>query len=178
MPLRGVEAELCHGPPLHFVLRLEGLEPLGGAEWPDKSTDWQRLSSIGFRWVICAASDGPGYDPSPLEFLDRIELQDLSGGRQSLNPAAEFKKIAAIASNAYSKLEEGGILVHCVGGRGRTGTIIGAILRYRGYDSAEIIDFLDAAYRRAGKPAGWPESPWQSQVIGRLQVPPAGADIE
>jgi protein-tyrosine phosphatase len=71
-------------------------------------------------------------------------------------------------------LEEGGILVHCMGGRGRTGTIIGAILRHRGYGSAEIIDFLDAAYCRAGRP-GWPESPWQSQVIRQLQVPSGGS---
>jgi hypothetical protein len=95
-----------------------------------------------------------------------------------LTPRPNSKRFAAIASNACSKLEEGGILVHCMGGRGRTGTIIGAILRHRGYDSAEIIDFLDAAYRRAGKPAGWPESPWQSQVIRRLQVRGAGACIE
>jgi hypothetical protein len=31
-----------------------------------------------------------------------------------------------------------------------------------------VIDFLDAAYRDAGRP-GWPESPWQSQVIERVK---------
>jgi hypothetical protein len=56
-----------------------------------------------------------------------------------------------------------------VGGRGRTGTIIGAILRHCGYGAAEVIDFLDAAYRAAGRPC-WPESPWQAQVIERVRV--------
>jgi hypothetical protein len=32
----------------------------------------------------------------------------------------------------------------------------------------EVIDFLDAAYRAAGRP-GWPESSWQSQVVERIK---------
>lgn len=32
---------------------------------------------------------------------------------------------------------------------GPTGTILGAILRHCGYGAAEVIDFLDAAYREA-----------------------------
>jgi protein-tyrosine phosphatase len=135
-----------------------------------------RLGTTVFDWLslgdLCG-SCSPGYEPSPLEFLERIELTDLSVKPEPDDPGAEFKEIAAIASKANSKLEEGGILVHCVGGRGRTGTIIGAILRRRGYDPAEIINFLNATYCRAGKP-GWPESAWQSQVIRRLQVPSGG----
>ena len=53
--MRDVEVELGPCPPLHFVLKLEGLGPLGAAKWPDPSTDWGRLYSIGFRWVICVA---------------------------------------------------------------------------------------------------------------------------
>jgi hypothetical protein len=44
---------------------------LGAARWPDPEPDWNELYSIGFRWVICAATDDPGYDPSPLEFLQK-----------------------------------------------------------------------------------------------------------
>jgi hypothetical protein len=66
-------------------------------------------------------------------------------------------------------MNEGGILVHCQGGRGRTGTILGAILRHCGYGAAEVIDFLDGTYVAAGQPKGWPESPWQSQVIERIE---------
>jgi hypothetical protein len=111
---------------------------------------------------------GSGLRSCPLKFLARIGLTDLSAGGPPDNPGAEFEQIAAISSKAFSKLNEGGILVHCVGGRGRTGTIIGAILRHCGYSAAEVIDFLDAAYRAAGRP-GWPESSWQSQVVERVR---------
>jgi hypothetical protein len=118
VPLRDVEPELWHGPPLHFVLRFEGLGPLGAAKWPDASTDWERLSLIGFRRVICVGSKNPGYNPYPLEFLEKIELTDLSGTPEPDDPGAEFDQIAAIASTAYLKLRESDILVHCAGGRG------------------------------------------------------------
>jgi hypothetical protein len=127
------------------------------------------MSSIGFRWVICACSQDPGYDPFPLKFLARIRLMDLSDGGQPDNARAEFERIEGIASKAFSKLKEGGILIHCEGGRGRTGTIVGAILRRCGYGAAEVVHFLDGAYVAAGKLKGWPESPWQSQVIERIK---------
>ena len=169
--LKGVQTEFWHGTQLHFVLKLEKLGPLGAAPWPGEEMDWVRLSSIGFRWVICLCTANPDYDPFPLEFLESIELQDLSGGQSPRDPKAEFKKITTIATEAYSKLKEGGILIHCAGGRGRTGTIIARILCHHcGYGSAEVIDFLNTVYRKVGKP-GWPESPWQSEIINRPQPP-------
>jgi hypothetical protein len=166
--LDGVEYELRDGDPIHFVLKVENYGTLGVARRPEPVTDWNRISSTGFRWVICARSEDPGYDPYPLKFLAKIHLTDLSRGGQPDNHRAEFEQIEAIASQAFSKLNEGGILVHCAGGRGRTGTIIGAILRCCGYGAAEVIDFLDSAYRDAGRPC-WPESQWQSQVIERVR---------
>jgi hypothetical protein len=162
--LDGVECEPGDGRPVHFLLNVEKHGRLGAARLPGAEMDWKRMSSVGFRWVICACSEDPGYDPFPLRFLARITLTDLSAGGQPESPGAEFAQIEAIALKALSKLNEGGIFVHCVGGRGRTGTIIGAILRHCGYGAAEVIDFLDAAYRAARRPC-WPESPWQSQVI-------------
>ena len=150
--LEGVECELGDGHPLHFVLNVEKHGTLGAALRPGAAMDWKRMSSIGFRWVICACSEDPGYDPFPLKFLARIGLTDLSAKGQPDNPSAEFEQIAAVASQAFSKLNEGGVLVHCEGGRGRTGTIIGAILRHCGCGAAEVIDFLNGAYRDAGRP--------------------------
>jgi hypothetical protein len=165
--LNGVECALGDGHSLHFVLHVKKHGVLGAARWPGVEMDWKRMSAIGFRWVICACSEDPGYNPFPLKFLARIGLTDLSGGGQPENPGTELEQIEAVASKAFLKLNECGVLVHCVGGRGRTGTIIGAILRHCGYGAAEVIDFLDAAYRAAGRPC-WPESPWQSQVIERI----------
>jgi protein-tyrosine phosphatase len=120
---------------------------------------------MGFRWVICACAENPDYNPAPLQFLEKIELQDLSCDQLPSNSTSEFKKISAIVSKAHTKLKEGGILIHCAGGIGHTGTIIGRILtRHCGYGSAEVINFLNSVCREVGKP-GWPESPWQAKVI-------------
>jgi protein tyrosine/serine phosphatase len=162
--LQGVQCEIDDGRPLHFVLDLGKRGLLGAARFPVPGTNWKKLSTRGFRWVICACSDDPGYHPFPLDFLERIELTDLYSGGEPPDPDQELEHIAAIALKAYSKLDEGGVLVHCQGGRGRTGTIIGSILRRCGYDSAKIIHFLDTTYVEAGRP-GWPESPWQAQVF-------------
>jgi hypothetical protein len=166
--LNGVKCQLGDGRPIHFVLNVEKHGMLGASRLPGVEMDWNKMSSIGFRWVICACSKNPGYNPFPLKFLAAIDLTDLSDGGPPDNARAEFKQIAAIASKAFLKLNEGGILVHCEGGRGRTGTIIGAILRHCGYGAAEVIDFLNAAYVAAGRPC-WPESPWQSQVVERVK---------
>jgi hypothetical protein len=143
---------------------------LGGLRWAGRGDGLEanviRWFSVGY----CACSEDPGYYPFPLKFLARIGLTDLSDGGPPDNACAEFEQLAVMASQAYSKLNEWHF-DHCVGGRGRTGTILGAILRRFGYAAAEVVEFLDAAYRDAGRP-GWPESPWQSHVIDRIK--PAG----
>jgi protein-tyrosine phosphatase len=55
-------------------------------------------------------------------------------------------------------------VVHCVGGRGRTGTVLGCVLRELGHSPGEVVDFLDRVHKARGK-AGWPESPWQGQLV-------------
>lgn len=65
--------------------------------------------------------------------LEKIELDDLCERKLPQNPTAEVERIAAIASAAYSKLKEDGVLIHCAGGRERTGTVVGAILRHCGH---------------------------------------------
>jgi hypothetical protein len=104
--------ELRGGDPVHFVLKVENYCTLAAARQPEPATDWKQISSIGFRWVICACSEDPGCDPLPLKLLARIRLTDLSDGCPPDNPVAEIEQIAAVASKAFSKLNEGGILVH------------------------------------------------------------------
>jgi hypothetical protein len=109
---------LGHRPPLHLISGWKITARLSGAlarrryGLAANVIDW-------FSVAICACSEDPGYDPFPLRFLARIGLTDLSLKVQPDNPDAEFEQIAAIASKAFSKLNKGGILVHCVGGRGR-----------------------------------------------------------
>ena len=51
-----------------------------------------------------------------------------------------------------------------MGGRGRTGTVIGVALVTLGHDPDKVVDYLDRVARARGR-RGWPESPWQAAVV-------------
>ncbi len=59
-------------------------------------------------------------------------------------------------------------MVHCHGGTGRTGTVLGCVLRELGVQAAEVIDFLDRVHKARGKP-GWPESNLATRACGTLE---------
>jgi protein-tyrosine phosphatase len=64
-------------------------------------------------------------------------------------------------------MEDGeGIVVHCVGGIGRTGTVIGCVLRDLGFSADEVINYLDDLNKERGF-GGWPETEWQEEMIRR-----------
>ena len=64
---------------------------------------------------------------------------------------------ARIAAGA---VERGtGVVVHCVGGTGRTGTVVACALRLLGRSADEAV-----ATVQAHRPK-WPESPWQEQLV-------------
>lgn len=139
--------------------------PLAGMCLPSSTIDWQEWWNAGFRWIVCLYSEQPRYNPAPVEFLARVELDDLCGGGRPSAPAREEKSIKAVASTILAKLRKGeGVIVHCVGGRGRTGTVLGVVLVQLGYQPEEVITALDRFHKGQGKP-GWPESPWQSKVV-------------
>lgn len=77
--------------------------------------------------------------------------------------------MTAAASTVRDLLDAGeGVLVHCLGGTGRTGTVIGAVLRSYGMPVDEITLWLDSVHKLRGQ-QGWPESPWQSQALAVLE---------
>jgi protein-tyrosine phosphatase len=51
-----------------------------------------------------------------------------------------------------------------MGGRGRTGTVIGVALVRIGHAADTTIEHLDRVARARGR-RGWPESPWQAEVV-------------
>jgi len=155
--------------PSGFYFVLSEPAPLAGMVLPrPPGPDWEGLRTLGFRWVVCLCSDYPGYDPAPLEHLAKVELTDLVDGGEPGNPQMEEKGIRILGKMVYEKLLAGeGVIVHCVGGRGRTGTVLGTILRKFGYSADEAVDFLAALNRARGRP-GWPEAPWQQGVVERV----------
>lgn len=141
---------------------------LAGMPYPEPATPWLALEDAGFRHVVCLTSAAPPYDPTPVRLLHAVALQDLYGGLDPLDPERERREIGRAAAVALEALERGeGVLVHCVGGTGRTGTVIGVILRRFGYSAREVVDYLDVVHK-ARRKSGWPESAWQSDVLASI----------
>lgn len=152
---------------LYCVLDVPGL--LAGMRTPDKRIDWHSLSRRGFDYVVCLESNKPKYNPSPLRFLKCVELENLSLPDDSPSePRREEIYISEIVDRAERQLISGkGIVVHCGGGRGRTGTVIGCILKRMRYKSRAIINFLHDLHGKRDD-SGWPEANWQSQLVDRF----------
>jgi hypothetical protein len=135
---------------------------LAGMAFPDPELDWRALHDRGFRHVVrLHAAD---YDPSPLAAHD-VALEDLHGGLTPRDADDERRRVWSAAQLAadYVASEEGAV-VHCVGGTGRTGTVLACALGRLGHPVDEAIELV-----RTHRPR-WPESPWQEEVV-RLGPP-------
>ena len=154
--------------PYDFYWVLQHPVPLAGMPYPSVRTPWHDLAAAGFRHIVCLEGHGPAYDPSPLTVSRRMSLQDLYGGNVPRDPEQEESLIYEAAHAVVSKLQVGeGVVVHCAGGTGRTGTVIGCVLRVLGVAAVQVITYLDHLHQTRGR-SGWPESAWQSQVVQRV----------
>jgi rhodanese/phosphatase family protein len=137
--------------------------PLAGMKYPRPSFPWSNLKAAGFSHVI---SLHPGsYNPAPLTMPFCEHLEDLVSGGPPRNEEREREKIKKAVAATLKALQSGqGVVVHCVGGRGRSGTVIACTLRELGFGAQEAIAFLDRVHKARGKP-GWPESSWQSSLV-------------
>lgn len=142
--------------------------PLAGMSYPGPGTPWARLFSIGFKNVVCLCGERVEYDPAPLRMLYMVEMEDLHHGNEPRHPARNEKLVREAVGVIEEKLSIGeGVVVHCVGGTGRTGTVIGCILRSRGHPANEVIAYLDEVNQLRGR-RGWPEAPWQAEMVRRF----------
>jgi hypothetical protein len=135
---------------------------LAGMAFPDPELDWSALHGLGFRHVVrLHAAD---YDPAPLIAHD-VALKDLHGGLTPRNPEEERCRVWRAAQLAAGYVAGGdGVVVHCVGGTGRTGTVLACALRALGHSVDDAIGAV-----RLQRPR-WPEAPWQEEVV-RLGPP-------
>jgi Tyrosine phosphatase family len=157
--------------PYEFYWVLQQPAPLAGMPYPSPRTPWQHLAAVGFRHVICLEGHGPAYDPSPLTISHRTPLQDLYGGSWPGDPEQEKRRIYEAAQAVATRLQMvEGVVVHCAGGTGRTGSVIGCVLRTLGISAGEVITYLNHLHQARGR-SGWPESIWQSEVIQRFPGP-------
>lgn len=149
--------------PQDFYWVLAEPTPLAGMRYPAASFPWSKLHTAGFCQVV-SLHPGP-YDPTPLTKVFSEHLDDLVGGGPPRDDIQEREKIRGAVKAIVGALQSGqGVVVHCAGGRGRSGTVIGCCLRELGFGADEIIKYLDRLHKARGKP-GWPESPWQSSLV-------------
>jgi hypothetical protein len=157
----GFLGRLCVPDDLYWIARAP--VALAGMAYPGRA-DWGLLHEHGVGHVVCLSSDRPTYDPAPCT-LTAIRLQDLVSGGDPDEPDEERALVAGAADDVLLHLERGiGVAVHCMGGRGRTGTVIGTALVRLGHDPEDVVTHLDRVARARGR-RGWPESAWQAAVV-------------
>ncbi|KKH61109.1 hypothetical protein DU74_10520 [Methanosarcina mazei] len=151
--------------PLNLYVVLKEPVLLAGMSRPGKSTPWEKIGEAGFSNVVCLSSSEVNYDPYPLKVLFSEELEDLYHGYDPEDPEREERLIRQATAIIRNKMDEGeGIVVHCMGGIGRTGTVLGCVLRDLGFSAGEVLDYLDEINMHRGF-GGWPETEWQGEMV-------------
>lgn len=147
---------------------VENPAPLAGMpmHYSPQKDFWTGLADAGFRHVVNLAADSCAeYDPAPLKMLYAMELEDMSSGTPPRNWEREELLIRQAVDAIMPKLGNGeGVVVHCIGGRGRSGTVIGCVLKRLGYPAGEIMKYLNDLQIARSK-SGWPESEWQGKLV-------------
>jgi len=154
---------------VHFRLTVDGWHPIVAIRQPRREHPWQELYDIGIRQVLRLRDAQLEYNPAPLRVLGMVAMQDQIGEEGPDDPEFEEMLVQQAVMLLRGGLRHGGTAIHCVGGRGRSGTVIGGFLHTLGMPPDDIIRLLDRAYKDAGRP-GWPESPWQAEVIARIRM--------
>ena len=129
---------------------------------------WDAVAAGGVKRVLDLTRLRCVYDCTPLERV-QFELQDLARDRFPDDEEREREKIrAAVDLITATRDALGGVVVHCEGGRGRTGTVVGAYLVTLGHAPWEVINWLNELHKARGQSV-WPESRWQSHLLEEFQ---------
>ena len=150
--------------PADFYWVVRDPVPLAGMAYPGR-VDWAALAAEGLGHVVCLTDNAPRYDPAPLTHT-AVRLEDLFSGGSPTDPAAEAARVRRAVDAVVDHLAAGtGVVVHCMGGRGRAGTVLGAALVRLGHDPDDVVGYLHRVHVGRGRKDGWPESAWQAGIV-------------
>ena len=139
---------------------------LAGMRRPSTATPWKELHRIGLRRIVSLTMNPPDYMACPLLIAGHFPMQDLYGGASPDDVEMENNQLMKAANRVFSLVNHRiGVVVHCDGGTGRTGTVIGCVMKGLGYNVPDILTYLDSLNRERGARAGWPESQWQADML-------------
>jgi len=151
--------------PLNLYVVLKEPAPLAGMSYPGIRTPWEKIGNAGFSGIVCLCDSEVSYDPYPLKVLFSAELEDLHYGNAPEDPGTQEWLVRKATNVIRGEMDSGkGIVVHCMGGIGRTGTVIGCVLRDLGFPAKEVINYLDKTNKLRGF-RGWPETEWQAEMV-------------
>lgn len=147
---------------------------------------WSELSAAGFTDVVCLTNNRFPYDPAPLGGLHSIHMQDMLHDSSPRDATAEQQKLCAAVDAIVDAIGGPGagsgaepdelpagrrrsVVIHCMGGTGRTGTVLAATLLRLGLSASEArarmreVNALRNRLRTGS--GGWPEAVWQREAI-------------
>lgn len=146
---------------LYWVLRSPA--PLAGMKLPQATWPWSAIHAAGFLDLV--SLHPCNYDPAPLSRIFAEHLEDLVQGGPPNDPKREVTMIRTAVQAIVSSLRSHrGVVAHCWGGRGRTGTVLGCVLRELGYGANATVSYLNRIHVARGR-EGWPESSWQGDLV-------------
>ena len=152
--------------PQRFYQVLRAPAPLAGMSFPNRP-HWKSLAAAGFESIVCLTDNAPPYEPSPLRVLRALRFKDLVGGACPDDPQREAAMLRDVVRAVVDELRSGrGVVVHCAGGTGRTGTVIACALAALGMPQDEVLKYMARVNAARQKSPGWPEADWQ-----KCQVP-------
>ena len=155
--------------PQRFYQVLRAPAPLAGMSFPDRPS-WQAVADAGFDSIVCLTDDTPCCDTRPWLVPSARKFEDLVGGRLPDDPKREAEMLRDVVRVVVDELRAGrGVVVHCAGGTGRTGTVIACALAALGMPEAEVLNYMATVNAARGKSPGWPESDWQKCQIAGFQ---------
>ena len=139
--------------PKRFYQVLRSPAPLAGMPFPERPP-WKAIAAAGFESIVCLTDDLPD---DPCLFGAAVQFKDLVGGRHPDNPQREHDRLRDIVQVVGEELHAGrGVVVHCAGGTGRTGTVIACVLAALRLPETEVVKYMSSVNAARGKSPGGP----------------------